>query len=310
VVTRDGVVAEYRIASSDEVEAAVAGLHFQIETFVYGPELAARKSAYLKRNADRYLARLYDMLLRPVEAALGDRDLVVVPHGALHYVPVHALFDGVRYVVERRSVSFVPSATVLALCAAAPSGEGTSALLCGVPDASAPEIRREVTALRAHFPDATVLEGADATRAAFAREAEGRRVVHVAAHAEFRSDNPMLSCVRLADGRLTFYDIFGLRLDADLVVLSGCNTGAVAVGAGDELHGLLRGFLYAGAPSLLLSLWDADDAATADLMEGFYIALGRGAGKREALREAQLRLVERYPHPYYWAPFLLLGKYT
>jgi len=194
------------------------------------------------------------------------------------------------------------------LCAAAPRGTGSGALVCGVSDGHAPEIDRELDALRALFPDACVLSGDAATRAAFAREAEGRRVVHVASHASFRRDNPMLSGLHLADGDFSFYDVFGLRLAADIVVLSGCNTGTVAVGGGDELHGLVRGFLYAGASSLVISMWAADDAATAGLMRDFHTALGSGAPAREALRDAQRAALARHEHPYYWAPFTLLGR--
>jgi len=175
-------------------------------------------------------------------------------------------------------------------------------------DASAPEIAREIEALRALFPDARVLTGPRATREAVAREAETCRILHIASHAVFRADNPMLSSLRLADGDLTFYDVFNLRLAADLVVLSGCNTGTVAVGAGDELHGLMRGFLYAGAPALLISMWAADDAATASLMRTFYAELQKGSSGREALSAAQREAIGQHPHPYYWAPFTLLGR--
>ena len=85
-------------------------------------------------------------------------------------------------------------------------------------------------------------------------------------------------------------------------------TAFLAVAAGDELHGLMRGFLYAGAPALLISMWAADDAATTALMRVFYTQLLGGATTRDALRSAQRAAAERYPHPYYWAPFTLLGR--
>ena len=308
VVTSEGISAARSIAPIDHVDALLEGLRFQMEKFTYGSEFAGREIAHLRRGADLYLARLYDALLRPLERLTGDRDLVVVPHGRLHYAPLHALFDGAAYVVERRGVSYAPSATVYALCAPVAHRRAGPPLLCGLADASAPEIAREIEALGELFPDARILAGAAATRAAVAREAEGCGVLHIASHAAFRADNPMLSSLRLADGDLTFYDVFNLRLEADLVVLSGCNTGLVAVGAGDELHGLLRGFLYAGAPSLLISMWAADDAATASLMRTFYTELQQGAPARAALRAAQRAALDRYPHPYYWAPFTLLGR--
>lgn len=308
VVTRDGLTAVRHLAPATEVNRLLEGLRFQMDKFVYGREFADREIVHLRRSADVYLAKLYEALLAPIERAAGGRDLVVVPHGRLHYVPMHALLNGNQYVIEQRGVSYAPSATVFALCS--PERERSTAppLLCGVSDVSAPEIAREIEMLGRLFPAATVLTGDGVTREAVAREAESCGILHIASHAVFRSDNPMLSSLRLSDGDLTFYDVFNLRVSADLVVLSGCNTGTVAVGAGDELHGLMRGFLYAGAPSLLISMWAADDASTASLMRTFYSELLNGSTKRNALRAAQRAAMETHGHPYYWAPFTLLGR--
>jgi CHAT domain-containing protein len=114
--------------------------------------------------------------------------------------------------------------------------------------------------------------------------------------------------VRLADGPLNFYDVFDLELDADLVTLSACNTGLNKLAPGDELSGLMRGFLYAGAPSLMVSLWAVNDRSTSELMQSFYRHLAGGASKRRALQLAQQASLGRYGHPYYWAPFILMGK--
>ncbi len=310
VVTSDGIRACRDLASIAEVNRLLDGVRFQMEKFAFGRDFASRELGHLRQGADLYLARLHDALLGPIGSLVGNRNLIVVPHGRLHYVPMHALRSANGYVIEERAVSYAPSATVYALCAAAPSRPAGPALICGVEDASIPEIAREIEALRGLFPNATVLAGPDATRQAVVRHAEHSRVLHIASHARFRSDNPMLSSLRLADGDLTFYDVFSLKLAADLVVLSGCNTGAVAVGAGDELHGLMRGFLYAGAPSLLISMWAADDSATASLMRDFYSGIRDGLPKRDALRSAQLAALGREQHPYYWAPFTLLGRAT
>lgn len=308
VATRDGMRAVRDISTTTHVCSLLDGLRFQIEKFAFGVEFAERELAHLRRGADYYLSRLYDALLRPIEREVSDRHLIVVPHGRLHYAPFHAMHDGEGYVVERRGVSYAPSATVYAMCSRAPRAGDGQALLCAVWDAATPAIEQELDALRGLFPAARVLAREEATRAAFVEGARGCRIVHVASHANFRPDNPMLSGIHLADGDLSFYDVFGLRLSADLVVLSGCNTGAVAVGAGDELHGLLRGFLYAGAPSLVISMWAADDAATAGVMRDFYRRLESGSSARDALRAAQRSALGQSQHPYYWAPFMLLGR--
>src|SRR5262249_18595255 len=116
------------------------------------------------------------------------------------------------------------------------------------------------------------------------------------------------SYLRLADCRLNFYNLVDLELNAELVTLSACHTGTNAVMPGDELHGLMRGFLCAGAASMVISLWNASDQATAELMTKLYQKIGQGNSKGAALRAAQLALKESYSHPYYWAPFILMGS--
>jgi CHAT domain-containing protein len=98
-----------------------------------------------------------------------------------------------------------------------------------------------------------------------------------------------------------------LKLDAELVTLSACHTGVNRISPGDELHGLMRGFLFAGVPSLVASLWAASDDSTAHFMKTMYRQIKDGASKRAAVRQAQLAVKEAYGHPYYWAPFILLG---
>ena len=118
----------------------------------------------------------------------------------------------------------------------------------------------------------------------------------------------MFSSIRLGTSHLSLYDMAHLRLPVEMIVLSGCATGLNVVTPGDELMGLVRGLLQAGAQSLVLSLWDVHDDSTKEFMVEFYTQLGTGYSKAEALRTAALRLRERRPHPYYWAPFLLIGK--
>src|SRR6187455_980590 len=116
------------------------------------------------------------------------------------------------------------------------------------------------------------------------------------------------SALRLGDNWLNLFDIFNLKLGAEITTLSACETGMSAVWEGDELLGLARGFLYAGTPSLLVSLWTVNDRSTAQMMQRFYEGLRDGLSKSLALRKAMLYVKETLPHPYYWAPFILLGK--
>jgi CHAT domain-containing protein len=134
------------------------------------------------------------------------------------------------------------------------------------------------------------------------------RLIHIATHGTFRQDNPMFSGIRLGNSYLSLYDLYQFKFDAELVTLSGCATGLNVIAAGDELLGLVRGFLYAGAQSLLLTLWDVHDASTSEFMTSFYRRLGDSQDRATALQGAVRELRESYPHPYYWAPFILAGK--
>src|SRR4029077_16530037 len=107
---------------------------------------------------------------------------------------------------------------------------------------------------------------------------------------------------------LSLVDLYQLRLPAELITLSGCATGLNLVTAGDELVGLIRGLLGASAQCLLLTLWDVHDRSTTEFMTLFYGGLEKGETKAHALRSAMKELRSRYPHPYYWAPFFLVGK--
>ena len=118
----------------------------------------------------------------------------------------------------------------------------------------------------------------------------------------------MFSGIRLADSYLSLYDLYQMKLCADLVTLSGCSTGLNLVLAGDEVLGLVRGFIYAGARSCLLTLWDVHDESTAEFMRLFYESFTSGRNKAEAVREAAMKLRKSHEHPYYWAPFVLVGK--
>ena len=118
----------------------------------------------------------------------------------------------------------------------------------------------------------------------------------------------MFSGIRLGNAYLSLYDLYQLKLDADLVTLSGCATGLNVVTAGDELLGLIRGLLYAGAQSLLLTLWNVHDRSAADFMTYFYRRFQGETDKAAALQGAMQELRQQYPHPYYWAPFTLIGK--
>ncbi len=133
-------------------------------------------------------------------------------------------------------------------------------------------------------------------------------LLHLAAHGLFRPEAPLLSSIHLADQWMAVQDVYDLDLKASLVTLSACETGLGHDEGGDEMVGLVRGFLHAGARSLLVSLWMVDDKSMTDLMIRFYTHWLAGKTKSQALRQAQLDIMGQYEHPYYWSPLVLVGN--
>jgi CHAT domain-containing protein len=276
---------------------------------------------------DRWRApmrRLHQHLIAPAIDSGLLRDvtqLVIVPHAELHYLPFAALPDQEgRFVVERFTLSFAPSASVWLALGQRRALRGRGVLALAPNPASLPASAREVAAVRRLMPGSvTVLTGAEASEAAFRARAGQQRVLHLATNGVLNKHNPLFSFVELAsgqgyDGRLDVHEIFGLRLAADLVVLSACETalaaGAVAdVPPGDDWVGLTRAFLHAGASDVIATLWSVEDQASARVMEQFYERYARSDAPAAALTTAQRRLLRETAtaHPFYWAGLVLVG---
>lgn len=310
VVTDQSVTVVDLHCREAEVKAALQQFHFQLGALRYDRARLTRHQTALTARTNYHLALLYDQLLRPLAPFLGTRRLLVAPHRDLHYVPFHALYDGEQYVVTSREVCYTPSAAILHHCLTAPKQPLQQALLVGVPDAAAPRIYDEIQRLTPLFPSTQVLLNGQATRAALMAQAPTADLLHLACHGRFRVDNPLFSALQLSDGWLTVHEAAQLKLQCNLVTLSACETGINTPAPGDELLGLVRGFLLAGAPALLVSLWSVDDAATAQMMSFFYERLLAGDSTAAALRHAQCQLLVQESHPYFWAPFVLFGRWS
>ena len=315
-VIRSGAARAVRgLCSVEELDDRVARLQMQIDRALRPGAFEGWRRTRLLGDVEAELSELHATLMAPLLASIdpGER-LLVVPHGALHLLPFHAFRAGERYLVEEHEISYAPSASVLARLRGRGSASSRRAVVIGVADAAAPRIEAEAArvgrVLGADAPDILVGEAATVDRVCHAMHGAG--LVHLACHARFSATTPLGSGVRLADRWLNVREIFSLRLDAGLVTLSGCETGRGLVRAGDELMGLLRGFLAAGASSLLVSLWRVDDETAAEMMSVFYerwrADSGPGRSKAAALREAQLEALDRQPHPAFWAPFQLVGE--
>lgn len=299
-------------------------------------------------DARPVLRRLYRVLIEPVERWLPEdaADLVTfVPHGPLFLVSFAALLDRHdRYLVERHTISYSPAISVLHYTAEERSRvvhrDAPRLLLVGNPEmprlpwsgkqmAPLPGAEAEAVSIGRLFPQpqATVLSGTRADERSIKDLAPEQTVIHLATHGVVRDDLPLESFLALAptagdDGRLTAREIFGLDLHADLVVLSACNTGLGRVN-GDGVIGLSRAFIYAGAPSVMVTLWRVADIVARSEMERFYAVLTTNGGRKAAaLRQAQLDTIRRLrakemkapsgrplpEHAIFWAPFIIVGE--
>ena len=283
-------------------------MRFQLSKFRLDPQYVEKFKDAMFASIQGHLHGLYQELVAPLRPLLRQKHLVFVPHGQLHHVPFHALYDGQSYLIDQFSISYAPSASVYAVCKNKEINRDGSALVMGVGDELAPSIEDEARAVSALLPDSQLLLGAEATEEALRTLGPRCRCLHIATHGYFRQDNPMFSSIRLGTSYLSVYDIYQLKLPAEIVVLSGCATGLNVVSPGDELIGLARGFLQAGAQSLVLSLWDVQDGSTRDFMAAFYRRLQAGQSRAVALQQAMREVRNTHPHPFYWAPFVLIGK--
>jgi CHAT domain-containing protein len=309
-LSRTGFEVVQKICQRDALRTRYDYLQYHLSRLTTDPAALTRLEMAVL-NIQDHLAELYRMLVSPLEIFLwGAKTLVLVPFDFLHYLPFHALFDGSQYLTDRFTISYAPTATIFRLFNAREVDVHGPALLVGVPDAAAPFIMDEINSILPVLPNARTFVGAFATRDRITHEMTTARLIHIASHATFRPDNPMFSSIQLHDSSLNFFDIYNLRTSASLITLSGCGTGLSSVVAGDELLGLVRGFLYAGATSVVISLWDVNDQTTAALMKHFYSHLAAGHSKSQSLRLAMSTLREEHPHPYHWAPFLLMGNPT
>jgi CHAT domain-containing protein len=327
-VVRRGRPVEVRTAPGAAAATQVARVRRQLEL-----NLAAavsmrdqpRHLEALESHARVLLQRLYGLLLQPVDDLVGGcRRLVIVPQGVLHGIPFAAVHDGAQFLVERCEVVLAPSASAVSFCrqprARRTESPGSPYLVIAHGgDGLLPGALEEGETVANLFGASRLFE-AEATVANVRQHVRGAEVVHVAAHGHARPDAPLFSHLRLADGQLTALDCLDLELDCELVTLSACETGHAVVAAGDEPIGLTRSLLYAGARSVIQSLWRVDDDATRRLMSDMYARLRSGAGRAEALRAAQRAFLTpnanadggsaRRSHPAFWASFGLVGDWA
>ena len=301
---------------------------------------------------------LYNLLFEPAQPYIKTKRIGIVPHSVLHYLPFHALLmpgDKVRrekdlFLIEEYDIFYLPSASVLRFVLEKRKNISGDVLAVGNPDIgdnklSLPYAEDEIRHIKRSFPLTKTYVDKEAQKDTIIKISPNYNIIHFATHGELYPASPLFSNLRLAkgkedDGRLTVLEIFNLDLNnATLVTLSACETGLGKITTGDDLVGFTRGFIYAGTPSVVASLWKVNDESTSKMMNLFYKNL-KSNKKVEALRSSQIEMIRGKTgkgivrgvggitgpkskkkdlkqqttmvdgsHPYFWAPFVLFGDW-
>jgi CHAT domain-containing protein/Tfp pilus assembly protein PilF len=292
--------------------------------------------------------KLYRVLLEPFKNEIAGKDLIIVPDGQLLYIPFDVLlttdpvnegldFRSLPYLIKDHAINYSPSATIvfgrkekhkqqsIDLAAFAPTYDKNypyKNLVYGKPDSvitlfPIPGALEEVKRVSTIYKGKVII-GQMASVAMFKSEAPNYNILHLSAHTIIDNENPMYSKLvftpgmdKKEDGLLNTYELFNMNLNAELAVLSACNTGSGKLRVGEGIISIARGFFYAGVPSVVMTLWSVEDNSSALLMELFYKHLTEGLAKDEALRQAKLDYLKQSDQltsfPYYWAGYVNIG---
>ncbi|WP_217318037.1 CHAT domain-containing tetratricopeptide repeat protein [Rhodanobacter sp. C03] len=273
-----------------------------------------------RRSAVGAAEQLGELLIKPLNLPLNAR-LIVVPHGPLHYLPFQALRVDGHYLIEQHPISVTPSISIAMQLIRRGTVMNGSLTAFGNPDVAPqyalPGSEAEVKALAAAFPGTQLFLHDQATKSRFEASAGKTSLIHVAAHAQADTIDPLYSRILLANenGKVDFleaHEVLGLNLDkVSLVTLSACESGLGRVADGDEVLGFTRSFLSAGSSGLIVSLWPVSDDATKLLMSTLYGELAKGSDVQVAMQRAQLAVLHTkgMDHPFFWAPFDVIGDW-
>jgi CHAT domain-containing protein len=280
------------------------------------------REAVFNRNAaaDALGARLFSSLVAPLQLQKNER-LLIVPHGALHYLPFQALRDQAGYLIEKHPLAISPSASVAMQLARRSTGSNGRLVAFGNPGSDArlalPGAEREVNRIGTLFSEKKLFLQNDASKRQFRSSAGAANILHVAAHAEVDVIDPLQSRILLAPegndtGFLNAREVYDVDLkNVALVTLSACESGLGRIARGDEILGFTRSFLTAGVSAMLVSLWPVGDDSTELLMTTLYGELARGADAVMSMQTAQIAVLKqaKFRQPFFWAPFNLVGDW-
>ncbi len=286
------------------------------KTTAFHESLVARRDAPDATFDEQISRQLFLYLIQPVLSSIKSNHLIIVPQEELNSIPFQALQnpETAKYLGESFAISYAPSATVLAsLDNKSPLKSGR---LLAVADPEIHDAREEVDAIGKLYPGRSKVVTQDSVNKADVKKwVSDYNVVHLSVHGKFNASDPLLSYLQFKEvspdnGRLTAAEMFGLPLQKNsLVVLSACETGRVETTHANEVLGMVRSLLYAGAGNLVLSSWEVNSRSTKLWMETFYKE-GQANLPAEAARRALVAVKSRpeYSHPFFWAPFLMTGK--
>jgi len=276
--------------------------------------------------------RLFKKVLEGPLAGFEGENLTIIPDGVLHYLPFEMLVQKGSYILKENTISYGNSLTSL-IALKNKEGATGNKMLAFAPEFNAkiaqeaPEEQTrqlgkltynddEVNGIK-NFYDASIFIDDKATLSNFLAEISNANIVHLATHATANDQFPDYSYLAFSedvmeDNILYIKDLYNMSLDADMVTLSACQTGIGKLRKGQGMLSLSKGFYYAGAKSIVNTLWKINDKSTVKLMEYFYEGLSKGKSKKSALREAKLKYLETteddlLKHPYYWAAFVVSG---
>lgn len=313
--------------------------------------MSIRKDDYLSYTAAAH--QLYKDLLLPVEKVSRARNLIIIPDNEIGYISFDMLlnappdtltmdFRKLPFLIRDYVINYSTSAALQYPMMGKRSRKASRQLLAIAPDYNnltdvnknaftdgsgnavfllpIPGVQEEIKGIRKAIPGKTLM-GEKASERAFKKEASRYNILHFAMHTLINNEEPMLSKLvfyqnhdSIEDGMLNTYELFGMNLNAQLAVLSACNTGSGRLIEGEGIMNLARGFIYAGVPSIVMTLWSVEDQTSASIVKRFYQYLIAGMPKDQALRQAKLDLLSEgdmlHAHPYYWAAYVSIGDYS
>ncbi len=311
VVHEGGLEFVRGLGTIDRIAERLEALRFQIARAVGHRGTSHRRLGRMVEETRGQLAGLSDQLYERLPRLVrGAERLTMAPQGLLHLVPFHALHDGDVWLAERHVTQYIPSVSLLLHLRhrSRSRAEGAPVVVAGSAG-GLPGIRREAERVVDMLgPGTTLLAGEAASVEAVRAAVADARIVHIAGHGRFMPTHVGASGIRLDDRWLSLHEIHDLKLRAELVVLSACESGPLRCGREDEPTGLFHGFLASGASGLLATLWRVSDATALFTLDSFHDQMHNHEGDfASALRATHLAAMDETPHPAHWAPFIFAG---